>query len=95
MPVEANITQYFIFLLTLVGVWGVLIIGVVQWIMNRCLNSFDDRFKKMEGEILEMKISLPLEYVRREDFIPFSVRISAKMDALAALIHEIKGGIHG
>jgi hypothetical protein len=38
-----------------------------------------------------MQTKLPLEYVRREDFLPFNVRMSAKMDALAAMLHEMKG----
>jgi len=86
-----GLSQYFFYLLALVGVWGALIIGVVKWIMGRTLNSFDARFEKVEGQIREMHIRLPLEYVRREDFIPFSVRMSAKLDALAALIYELKG----
>jgi len=84
-------TRSFFWLLGVVGIWGVLIIGVVRWVMGRSLNSFDARFEKVEVEIKDIQKTLPLEYVRREDFIPFSVRMSAKMDALAALIYEMKG----
>lgn len=89
---DAIFTQYFIWLLGVVGIWGVLIIATVRWVIGRSMNSFDARFTKVEADIMEMQRALPLEYVRREDFIPFSVRMSAKMDALAALIYEMKGG---
>ena len=88
---DAVFTRYFIWLLGVVGIWGALIIGIVRWVMGRSLNSFDTRFEKVETEIKDIQKALPLEYVRREDFIPFSVRMSAKMDALAALIYEMKG----
>ena len=56
--------------------------------------ALNDAHIKNEKEITELKITLPRDYVRREDFIPYSVRISAKLDALFTLIHEIKGGLN-
>lgn len=90
---DAVFTRYFLYLLGVVGIWGVLIIATVRWVIGRSLNSFDTRFEKVEAEIKEIQKTLPLEYVRREDFIPFSVRMSAKMDALAALIYKMEGGL--
>jgi len=87
----ALFTRYFLWLLGVVGIWGVIIITTVRWVIGRSLNAFDSRFEKVEAEIKDMQKTLPLEYVRREDFIPFQVRLSAKMDALAALLYEQKG----
>lgn len=93
--IEPSVTRYFIWLLGVVGIWGVLIICVVRWVMGRSLDAFDSRFEKVETGIREIQRKLPLEYMRREDSIPFSVRMSAKMDALAALIYEMKGMASG
>ena len=90
---EAVFTRYFIWLLGVVGIWGVMIVATVRWVIGRSLNSFNSRFRAVEAETRKMQKSLPLEYVRREDFIPFSVRMSAKMDALAALIYKMEGGL--
>lgn len=40
------------------------------------------------GRVERMSIKLPLEYVRREDWIRFSTTIDTKLDRLAELVHQ-------
>lgn len=42
----------------------------------------------LQRELLELKAQLPLEYVRREDFIRFEVGINYKLDKLRDLFLE-------
>ncbi|MEN6639148.1 MAG: hypothetical protein ABFC95_08130 [Smithella sp.] len=42
----------------------------------------------LQRELLELKAQLPLEYVRREDFIRFEVGINYKLDKLRELFLE-------
>jgi hypothetical protein len=44
-----------------------------------------------ERELLRLKASLPLEYVRREDWIRNQTVIEAKLDALAAKLENMGG----
>lgn len=49
---------------------------------------------ELERELLRWKASLPLEYVRREDFIRNQTVIESKLDGLALRIEnaQLKGG---
>ncbi|MGE4296950.1 MAG: hypothetical protein AB7E47_02880 [Desulfovibrionaceae bacterium] len=44
-----------------------------------------------EREILKLKAALPLDYVRREDWIRNQTIIEAKLDALAAKLENMGG----
>lgn len=57
-------------------------------------DSTNEELRRIDREILEMRAMLPEKYVRREDAIREQVMISAKLDALAAMINNIvlRGG---
>lgn len=82
-----------------VFVLGVLY-GLARMIVAQMKTSMDARFasleqttaaldatnKKLEQEVEQFNRLLPLEYVRREDWIRFSASIDAKLDRLAEML---------
>lgn len=59
--------------------------------IDKRLSSFGSTEKAccdLQRELLELKAALPLEYVRREDFIRFEVGINYKLDKLRDLFLE-------
>jgi uncharacterized protein (DUF2336 family) len=47
-----------------------------------------ERWQEVERSLFELRASMPLEYVRREDWIRFSGSLDAKLDAMRETIHE-------
>jgi hypothetical protein len=47
-----------------------------------------ERLQELQRRVDAINHTLPLEYVRREDWIRFSASIDAKLDRLAELIHQ-------
>lgn len=86
--------------------FGGLLIGAVKWILEKHLTQLDKRFeslekvigddmdaiKQIERDLTELKISLPREYVRREDWIHFSGVIDAKLDGIYQKVQNIAEG---
>ena len=51
------------------------------------------RIGELLNRVEKLNVALPLEYVRREDWIRFSSTIDAKLDKLAEMIHNrLPGG---
>jgi hypothetical protein len=50
-----------------------------------------ERLTELQRRVDRIHHTLPLEYVRREDWIRFSASIDAKLDRLAELIHTYRG----
>jgi hypothetical protein len=48
----------------------------------------DERWSQLERAIYELRVLLPIEYVRREDWIRFSATLDAKMDGLREEMRE-------
>ncbi len=80
-------------------------VGTLKWLFERHEATIDgqiaalkregsDFSHEVEREMLKLKAQLPLEYVRREDWIRFSSTLDAKFDAmrveLRAEIEELK-----
>jgi hypothetical protein len=76
---------------TLVG----LNLGAIRWILTRneaelgkrindIKHAGSDFAHMLERELLQLKATLPVEYVRREDWIRFSNTLEAKIDAMRA-----------
>lgn len=76
---------------TLVG----LNLGAIRWILTRNEAELGKRINDikhggsdfahmLERELLQLKATLPVEYVRREDWIRFSNTLEAKIDAMRA-----------
>lgn len=67
--------------------------GIVKVLLSQFVGQIDKRFskaekealewRKFEREFLDFKADMPVEYVRREDFVRNQTIIEAKLDALA------------
>jgi hypothetical protein len=55
---------------------------------QRLISRDDDRWSRIERTIYELRVLLPIEYVRREDWIRFSATLDAKMDGLREEIRQ-------
>ena len=60
---------------------------------QRLASREEDRWAKIERAIYELRLLLPIEYVRREDWIRFSATLDAKMDGLRDEMREEIGAI--
>jgi|SRR5690349_253868 hypothetical protein len=67
--------------------------GTLRWLFERHESNLDGQIESLkregsdfshevEREMLRLKAQLPLEYVRREDWIRFSSTLDAKLDAM-------------
>ena len=66
-------------------------IGAIKWMLDRqhgTLSAESARYADLEREFLELRAALPLEYVRREDWIRFSGTLDAKLDAMRDEMRE-------
>ena len=65
--------------------------STIQWLLKRRdeQRSRDtDRVDDLEKQLTELRVNLPLEYVRREDWIRFSGTLDAKLDAMREEVRE-------
>ncbi len=46
-------------------------------------------WQRVEREILQLKAELPLNYVRREDYVQFAATIMAKLDAISLRFENV------
>ncbi|MGH7914270.1 MAG: hypothetical protein ACREPW_06435 [Candidatus Binataceae bacterium] len=69
--------------------------GTLRWLFERHESAIADQMASLkregsdfshevEREVMKLKAQLPLEYVRREDWIRFSSTLDAKLDAMRA-----------
>jgi hypothetical protein len=97
--------QLFLFLVGLVAAWSLIMMGVQKSIMAVGFKTLGDQIMELkkasekiqgfERQILELKADLPLNYVRKEDFIRHEVVINAKLDRLRDLLEDLKEKKHG
>ena len=83
----------------------ILNVGAVQWLFNRHdsiraenagkLEHLAEKHAQVEKEILKLRAELPIEYVRREDWIRFSNTLEAKLDAIRAELRSELGELKG
>lgn len=57
---------------------------------QRAITDWHDHFRGLERKLLELKADLPINYVRREDYIRGQTVLEAKMDGLALKIENIQ-----
>jgi hypothetical protein len=70
--------------------------GILQWLLTRREDQHTrdvDRVDQLDRQVTELRVNLPLEYVRREDWIRFSSTIDAKMDSMRDEIREELSGL--
>ena len=87
--------QIILVVLGIVAAWSGVIILALRIMFTRSLKGLEKEISKfgettkacsdLERELLELKAAMPLEYVRREDFIRFEVGINYKLDKLRDL----------
>ena len=92
--------ELFLFLAGLVAAWSLFMLGVQKHLMNQgfsALKAEINEIKKigeqnqcLERQFLEFKADLPLNYVRKEDFIRHEVVINTKLDRLRDLIEDVR-----
>ncbi len=66
-------------------------LGALKWLLDRhdsAASKTEDRVAEVVRDLYRLKAILPLEYVRREDWIRFSSTLDAKMDAMRAEMRE-------
>jgi hypothetical protein len=94
--------QIFLALLGVVAAWGIIMVSLFKVMFNSSMKLLGDKLdEKIKGitsiadecEVLkkdlnQLKIELPLAYVRREDFIRFDLNINSKLDKLRDLVVE-------
>lgn len=60
-------------------------IGALRWMLDRdqqAVTRDSARWAEIEHEIFDLRAALPIEYVRREDWIRFSATLDAKLDSM-------------
>jgi hypothetical protein len=92
--------ELFLFLAGLVAAWSLIILGVQKVMTERSLKGLGEQIGEirkyaeknqiLERQILELKADLPLNYVRKEDFVRHEVVINTKLDRLHDLIANLK-----
>jgi hypothetical protein len=59
--------------------------STIQWLLKRRDEQHlrdSSRVDELERQVIELRVNMPLEYVRREDWIRFSGTLDAKLDAM-------------
>ncbi|HVN63071.1 MAG TPA: hypothetical protein VMT58_00430 [Candidatus Binataceae bacterium] len=87
----------------LIVAWAGVLAGIVaanaatmRWLLDRRderRNRDESRIEQVERSFYDFKANLPLEYVRREDWIRFIATIDAKLDAMRDELREDIGAV--
>jgi hypothetical protein len=86
------ISTFGLVLVTMVGVN----IGAVKAILDRHrmdTQQVTQHWQELERSLFELRVSLPIEYVRREDWIRFGATLDAKLDAMREEMREEIGEV--
>ena len=65
--------------------------STIQWLLKRREEQHErdsSRVDELERQVIELRVNMPLEYVRREDWIRFSGTLDAKLDAMREEMRE-------
>lgn len=71
-------------------------LGALRWMLDRHRDAAlrdNARWQELERALFELRAALPLEYVRREDWIRFSGTLDAKIDAMRDEVRTEIGGL--
>lgn len=99
-----NEWQVFGAVAALMATWTLLIFGVLKSLLAKSSKEMDDKIdralsrmivqdtktQELEKSILMLKADLPLNYLRKEDFVRHEVVINTKLDRLRDLIEQMK-----
>jgi hypothetical protein len=80
-------------------------LGAMQWMLSRhdqvrtenaeAISKNREYVGTLETKLLELRAELPMEYVRREDWIRISNTLEAKLDAMRAEMREEQQRLRG
>lgn len=101
-----NDWRLFLFLAALIASWTLLTFKIMQAMLgetekrleekiaegSKTVTAYQGRVQDVERQMLELKATLPLDYVRREDFIRHEVTINAKLDRIYDRLEKGKEG---
>lgn len=89
-------------IVTVLLAWSGLLVAVIGWLVNRMFDGMREEMSELkvanqarEREHMELRASLPLNYVQREDWIRFSVGLDAKLDTIRAEMRERRKPANG
>jgi len=96
----------FLFLAGLIAAWSLLIFKIMQALLaktekrleekiaeySKTVDTYQGKVQDVERQVLELKATLPLDYVRREDFIRHEVTINTKLDRIYDRLEKGKEG---
>jgi hypothetical protein len=88
--------RIFLFLAGLITSWSLLTFKIMQAMLGKTEKRLEDKIAEnltavttyqckvqdVERQVLDLRATLPLDYVRREDFIRHEVTINAKLDRI-------------
>ena len=83
------IASFLLVLVTLVGINVAMIRSMLDRHRSATVRD-SERWQEIERAVFELRASMPLEYVRREDWIRFGGTLDAKLDAMR---EEMRGEI--
>lgn len=110
MAVQLELWQLITLLLTFFGACATVVrvfLAQTQRHLDMRFNTLEDanrqeagQWQRIERELMELRASLPVEYVRREDYTRGQSVIEAKLDGLASKLENAQlrgliGGNHG
>ncbi len=73
-------------------------IGALRWMLDRNQDAAareSEKWLALEHELFDLRAALPIEYVRREDWIRFSATLDAKLDSMRDEMREEMFAIKG
>jgi hypothetical protein len=87
-------------MLTVLGAAAAFNVGALKWLLDRqradLLRAEAARASELVRDFYELRAQLPIEYVRREDWIRFSGTLDAKLDAMREEMRDEIGALrHG
>lgn len=96
--------EFWHFILLLLAFFG-MVSGFGKVLLDQFEKRLDERFSGLEDghtkaldverQLFKLQIDLPLQYVRREDYVRNQTVIEAKLDAVASRIENIQLRIKG
>lgn len=96
MTVEVEFWQLVTLLVTFLGFafgGGKVLLGQIDKRLDArfaVLESANQDLRRVERDLMDLRVNLPVEYVRREDYVRGQSILEAKMDALALKIENLQ-----
>lgn len=103
---QMDFTQAVGWAISLLGIFSTLVFGLVKLLLAQLEKRLGERFAAQDKEIaklaelerdfLRFQADLPLQYVRREDYVRNQTVIEAKLDGLHSKLEviQLKGARH-